>query len=33
MVAVILGGLASATLLNMIVVPLLFDWHSKRQEG
>ena len=33
MAAVILGGLASATLLNMIVVPLLFDWHLKRQEA
>ncbi|TVR56792.1 MAG: efflux RND transporter permease subunit [Gemmatimonadales bacterium] len=27
MAAVILGGLVSATLLNMIVVPMLFDWY------
>ncbi len=27
MAAVILGGLVSATALNMIVVPLLFDWY------
>jgi len=27
MAAVILGGLVTATLLNMIVVPLLFDWY------
>ena len=31
MAAVILGGLVSATLLNMIVVPLLFDWQLKRR--
>ncbi|TVP74848.1 MAG: efflux RND transporter permease subunit, partial [Gemmatimonadales bacterium] len=39
MAAVILGGLLSATLLNMIVVPLLFDWYfgtredARAQEG
>lgn len=27
MAMVILGGLVSATLLNMVVVPLLFDWY------
>jgi len=27
MAAVIFGGLISATALNMIVVPLLFDWY------
>jgi copper/silver efflux system protein len=32
MAAVILGGLVSATLLNMIVVPLLFDWYFGRRE-
>ena len=31
MAAVILGGLISATLLNMIVVPLLFDWYFKEK--
>ena len=29
MAAVILGGLISATALNMIVVPLLFDWYFR----
>ncbi len=28
MASVILGGLVTATMLNMIVVPLLFDWYS-----
>jgi len=32
MAAVILGGLVSATLLNMIVVPLLFDWYFGARE-
>lgn len=32
MAAVILGGLVSATLLNMVVVPLLFDWYFKETE-
>ncbi|CAN5294186.1 efflux RND transporter permease subunit [soil metagenome] len=30
MAAVILGGLISATALNMIVVPLLFDWYFRK---
>ncbi len=33
MAAVILGGLVSATLLNMIVVPLLFDWIFRKEAG
>ncbi len=33
MAGVILGGLVSATLLNMIVVPLLFDWYFGRELG
>lgn len=32
MAAVILGGLLTATLLNMILVPLLFDWYLRRKE-
>ena len=32
MATVILGGLVSATLLNMIVVPLLFDWYFRGNE-
>lgn len=31
MAAVILGGLISATALNMIVVPLLFDWYFRER--
>ncbi len=30
--AVILGGLLSATLLNMIVIPLLFDWYFSKTD-
>lgn len=32
MASVILGGLVTATILNMIVVPLLFDWHFSRKQ-
>ncbi len=31
MASVILGGLVTATLLNMIVVPLLFDWYFREK--
>jgi Cu/Ag efflux pump CusA len=34
MASVILGGLITATVLNMIVVPLLFDWYfSSKKSG
>jgi len=33
MASVILGGLVTATLLNMIVVPLLFDWYFSGKES
>lgn len=32
MASVILGGLVTATILNMIVVPLLFDWVFSRKQ-
>ncbi|MCC5913575.1 MAG: efflux RND transporter permease subunit [Balneolaceae bacterium] len=32
MASVILGGLVTATMLNMIVIPLLFDWHFTRKQ-
>jgi len=32
MASVILGGLITATLLNMIVVPLLFEWYYSRKK-
>ncbi len=31
MASVILGGLVTATILNMIVVPLLFDWYYSKK--
>ena len=33
MAAVILDGPITATTLNMIVVPLLFDWYFRGGEG